>query len=57
MALNDPTGLPTLIDQDRRRRGEAVAAQQLDPLSGLLLPLSTALARLAARLDVIEATR
>jgi len=40
------------LDKDRRRRAEATQSQGLGELSGMLLPLSVALARLTARCDV-----
>lgn len=43
------------LAKERRRRAEAVQGHGLGELSGLLLPLSVALARLTARCDVREA--
>lgn len=50
-----PLTASTVLDRVKRQRDEARQAQDLDPLPALLLPLATALARLAARLDVEDA--
>ena len=47
--------LAETMEGNRRRRTEALQCAGLGELSGMLLPLSTALARLTARRDVREA--
>ena len=47
--------LAETLAKERRRRFEASQVQDIGHLSGLLLPLSIALARLSARCDVRDA--
>lgn len=49
---NEPYAASTILETARRQRREAIQAAELQPLPALLLPLTVALARLAARLDV-----